>query len=148
MERVNSMESGPSSVHAIDPAQMAGRTSTSSDRDSFSLRPTFMQKFKPPVATKFINQILQTHLQHKVYHAEESQKLSKLIAEEIKTKLIELGLDRYKYVVNVVLGENLGEGARMDARCYWDQESDGSAQAFFSNDSLWCAAVAFAVFYY
>ncbi|KAF9207028.1 hypothetical protein BGZ59_011375 [Podila verticillata] len=82
------MESGASSAHAIDPAQVAGRTSTSSDRDSFSLRPTFMQKFKPPVATKFMQQILQTHLQHKVYHAEESQKLSKLIAEEIKTKLI------------------------------------------------------------
>lgn len=36
-------------------------------------------------------------------------------------------------MVNVVLGENLGEGARMDSRCYWDQESDGSAQAFFTN---------------
>lgn len=44
-ERVNSMESGASSAHAIDPAHVAGRTSTSSDRDSFSLRPTFMQKY-------------------------------------------------------------------------------------------------------
>ncbi|KAG0273994.1 Tctex1 domain-containing protein 2, partial [Linnemannia exigua] len=114
-----------------------GRNSTSSDRasdrDSISLRPTFMQKFRPPVATKFMQQILQTHLQHKVYNAEEAQRMSKLIAEEVKAKLIELDLGRYKYVVNVVLGENLGEGARMDARCYWDQESDGSAQAFFTN---------------
>ncbi|KAF9279163.1 Tctex-1 family-domain-containing protein [Linnemannia elongata] len=129
-----------------------GRNSTSSDRDShrdsISLRPTFMQKFRPAVATKFMQQILQTHLQHKVYNADEAQRMSKLIAEEVKAKLIELDLGRYKYVVNVVLGENLGEGARMDARCYWDQESDGSAQAFFTNDSLWCAAVAFAVFYY
>ncbi|KAG0252913.1 Tctex1 domain-containing protein 2 [Mortierella polycephala] len=124
------------------------RTSISSDRDTFSLRPTFMQKFRPPVATKFMQQILQAHLQHKVYHADECQKLTKLIAEEVKAKLIELELGRYKYVVNVILGENLGEGARMDSRCYWDQESDGSAQAFFTNDSMWCAAVAYAVFYY
>ncbi|KAF9895968.1 hypothetical protein BX616_008434, partial [Lobosporangium transversale] len=117
------------------------RTSMSSDRDSFSLRPTFMQKFRPPVATKFMQQIIQTHLQNKVYRADEGQQLSKTIAEEIKQKLIELDLGRYKYVVNVVLGENLGGGARMDARCHWDQESDGSAQAFFTNDSLWCAAV-------
>ena len=34
------------------------------------------------------------------------------------------------------MGENLGEGARMDSRCYWDPESDGSAQAFFSNVSV------------
>ncbi|KAG0321290.1 hypothetical protein BGZ99_004031 [Dissophora globulifera] len=124
------------------------RTSTSSRRDSFSLRPTFMQKFRPQVATKFMQQIIQSHLQSKSYRAEEAQKLSKTIAEEIKSKLIELDLGRYKYVVNVVLGENHGGGARMDARCHWDQESDGSAQAFFTNDSLWCAAVAFAVFYY
>ncbi|KAG0046023.1 Tctex1 domain-containing protein 2 [Gryganskiella cystojenkinii] len=96
-----------------------------------------MQKFKPPVATKFMQQILQNHLLHAVYHGEESQRLSKLIAEEIKTKLIELELGRYKYVVNVVMGENLGEGARMDSRCYWDPESDGSAQAFYSNFYYW-----------
>ncbi|CAO3574931.1 unnamed protein product [Mortierella alpina] len=125
-----------------------GRTSTSSERDSFSLRPTFMQKFRPPVAAKFIQQILNTNLSHRIYQVDECQKLSKQIAEEVKAKLIELELGRYKYVVNVVLGENLGEGARMDSRCYWDQESDGSAQAFFTNDSLWCAAVAYAVFYY
>ncbi|KAF9914392.1 hypothetical protein FBU30_002569, partial [Linnemannia zychae] len=89
--------------------------------------------FRPPVATKFMQQILQTNLQHKTYNAEEAQQLSKSIAEEIKAKLIELELGRYKYVINVVLGENLGEGARMDARCYWDQESDGTAQAFFTN---------------
>ncbi|KAF8924488.1 hypothetical protein BGZ58_001730, partial [Dissophora ornata] len=110
-----------------------GRTSTSSDRDSFSLRPTIVQKFRPPVATKFMQQIIQSHLQNKVYNADDVQKLSKTIAEEVKAKLIELELGRYKYVVNVVLGENLGGGARMDARCHWDQESDGSAQAFFTN---------------
>lgn len=142
-----------------------------------------------------MQQILQNHLHNAVYHGEESQRLSKLIAEEIKTKLIgmktwtwkaqpikcgapgsrrpfcsplasmggtimfltcarhpkltcqtifsdlflmiELELGRYKYVVNVVMGENLGEGARMDSRCYWDPESDGSAQAFFSNVSIY-----------
>ncbi|KAF9346679.1 Tctex1 domain-containing protein 2, partial [Mortierella sp. AD094] len=125
----HSSTSSESSISMIPP----GRTSTSSDRDSFSLRPTFKQKFRPPVATKFMQQIIQAHLQSKVYNAEESQKLSKVIAEEIKAKLIELELGRYKYVVNVVLGENLGSGARMDARCHWDQESDGSAQAFFTN---------------
>ncbi|KAF9577082.1 Tctex1 domain-containing protein 2 [Lunasporangiospora selenospora] len=129
--------------------QPVGHMSVNSDRDStISLRPTFMQKFRPAVAIKFMQQVLLNHLQHKTYNPESTLTLSKTIAEEIKAKLIELDLGRYKYVVNVVIGENLGGGARMDAQCHWDQESDGSAQAFFSNDSLWCAAVAFAVFYY
>ncbi|KAF9426160.1 Tctex1 domain-containing protein 2, partial [Entomortierella beljakovae] len=125
----NSSSSSESSMSNIAP----GRASTSSDRDSISLRPTFKQKFRPQVATKFMQQIIQTHLQGQLYQAEETQKLSKIIAEEIKAKLIELELGRYKYVVNVALGENLGGGARMDARCHWDQESDGFAQAFFTN---------------
>ncbi|KAF9118906.1 Tctex1 domain-containing protein 2, partial [Mortierella sp. 14UC] len=129
----SSNESSSSSVFAGGIGRNSTSSDRASDRDSISLRPTFMQKFRPPVATKFMQQILQTHLQHKVYNADEAQRMSKLIAEEIKAKLIELDLGRYKYVVNVVLGENLGEGARMDARCYWDQESDGSAQAFFTN---------------
>ncbi|KAG0225629.1 hypothetical protein BGW42_004209 [Actinomortierella wolfii] len=93
--------------------------SAPSNRDSFSLRPTFMEKFKPQVASKFMQQILQDTLVNKTYNAKENMELN-----------------RYKYVVNVVLGENLGEGARMDARCHWDQESDGYAQAFFSNNRL------------
>lgn len=35
-----------------------------------------------------MQQILQTHLQHKVYNADEAQRMSKLIAEEVKAKLI------------------------------------------------------------
>lgn len=35
-----------------------------------------------------MQQIIQTHLQSKVYNPDDSQGLSKLIAEEIKTKLI------------------------------------------------------------
>ncbi|KAF9351123.1 Tctex1 domain-containing protein 2 [Mortierella sp. NVP85] len=95
-----------------------------------------------------MQQILEKQLQGKTYQADECQTLSKVIAEEIKLKLIGLELSRYKYVVSVVLGENLGGGARSGARCHWDQESDSSAQAFYSNDSLWCSATAFAVFYY
>lgn len=45
-------------------------------------------RFRPAVATKFMQQILQTHLQHKVYNADEAQRMSKLIAEEVKAKLI------------------------------------------------------------
>ncbi|KAG0239614.1 hypothetical protein BGX31_002623 [Mortierella sp. GBA43] len=60
----------------------------STSTDSFSLRPTFMQKFRPPVATKFMQQVLDKHLMSKVYQAEECQLLSKVIAEEIKSKLI------------------------------------------------------------
>ncbi|KAG0250613.1 hypothetical protein DFQ27_009322, partial [Actinomortierella ambigua] len=115
------------------PASPTASEAVVSNRDSLSLRPTFMEKFKPQIASKFIQQILQDTLANKTYHAKDSQLWSSAISKQVKQKLIDMELSRYKYVVNVVLGENLGEGARMDARCHWDQESDGHAQAFFSN---------------
>ena len=57
-------------------------------------------------------------------------------------------LPRYKYVVNVILGENKGEGARMDCKCLWDTDTDGFVQHVYTNASLFCVAVAFAMYYY
>lgn len=43
---------------------------------------------------------------------------------------------RYKLVVQVVVGEQRGEGCRVSARCFWDQQADGWAQESFSNVSI------------
>lgn len=40
---------------------------------------------------------------------------------------------RYKLAVQVVIGEQRGEGCRVAARCFWDQEADGWAQEALSN---------------
>ena len=45
----------------------------------------------------------------------------------------ELNLERYKFVVQVVIGEQRGEGVRMGARCFWDDNTDGYAQEVFQN---------------
>lgn len=37
----------------------------------------------------------------------------------------ELNLPHYKYIVNVVIGEQRGEGIKIAARCLWDSDSDG-----------------------
>ena len=39
----------------------------------------------------------------------------------------ELELPRYKYMVQVVVGENSGEGVRVGTRCLWDASTDGMA---------------------
>ena len=59
--------------------------------------------------------------------------MTKEIADEVKSKLKDLGLDRYKYVVNVVMGEQRGQGVRMNYRSFWDIDTDNSAQEVFIN---------------
>ncbi|KAM4895123.1 dynein light chain Tctex-type protein 2B isoform 5-T10 [Sylvia borin] len=60
----------------------------------------------------------------------------------------EEGYDRYKMVVQVVIGEQRGEGVNMAARCFWDADTDSCAHDVFMNDSLFCVVAAFGCFYY
>lgn len=60
----------------------------------------------------------------------------------------ELNLERYKFVVQVVIGEQRGEGVRMGARCFWDDNTDSYAQEVFQNDHLFCVAAAFGIYFY
>ena len=55
---------------------------------------------------------------------------------------------RYKIVVEVVIGEQRGEGVRMGTRCLWDSDTDNYASDVFMNDSLFCCAAAFGIYYY
>ena len=44
-----------------------------------------------------------------------------------------LGYDRYKLIVQVVLGENRQQGVRVMSRCLWDPDTDNYASYSFKN---------------
>ena len=46
-----------------------------------------------------------------------------------------MNLQRYKYMVHVVIGQQRGEGVRMGCRCLWDQNTDNFASDTFVNVS-------------
>ena len=54
----------------------------------------------------------------------------------------------FQIVVEVVIGEQRGEGVRMGTRCLWDSDTDNFASDVFMNDSLFCCAAAFGIYYY
>ncbi len=47
--------------------------------------------------------------------------------------IIDLGLPRYKFMVQVLIGENRGQGVRMGSRCFWDSNTDSQASETFIN---------------
>ena len=51
-------------------------------------------------------------------------------------------------MVQVLIGEQKGEGVRMSTRCLWDAEADNYASHTFLNDSLFCVAVVYGIYYY
>jgi hypothetical protein len=98
-----------------------------------ALRPAYKNSFHPAVAKEMIKQVLVAKLKDKTYNPEITSQWSRDIADEIKMKLKELHLPRYKYVVNVAIGEQRGEGIRIGCRCFWDSDVDSCAQETFMN---------------
>ena len=83
------------------------------------------------------------------YNPELTGQWTREIADEIKSKLkTDLELPRYKFVVQVVVGEQRGEGVRMGCRCFWDADTDAYAEESYRNDSLFCVAAVFGSYLY
>ncbi|XP_076135323.1 dynein light chain Tctex-type protein 2B [Alosa pseudoharengus] len=119
-----------------------------SGANTYLIRPNYQHKFKAGVVKECIREILRDNLTGLQYDPQQSPILSKTLADTIKEKLKEVGFERYKMVVQVVLGEQRGEGVKMAARCFWDADTDSYAQDIFMNESLFCVAAAFGSYYY
>jgi len=55
---------------------------------------------------------------------------------------------RYKFVVQTTVGENNGQGMKVQSRCVWDEDTDDVAYVSFKNDSIFVVVIAFAVYLY
>ncbi|KAK0468045.1 uncharacterized protein EV420DRAFT_1616767 [Desarmillaria tabescens] len=62
----------------------------------------------------------------------------------VKERMVEIQKTGFKYIVLTQINENLGQGGRADMVCHWE-DSDVVAQEVFSNDSVICICIAFAV---
>uniref|UniRef100_A0A8D0DSD6 Dynein light chain Tctex-type 2B n=1 Tax=Salvator merianae TaxID=96440 RepID=A0A8D0DSD6_SALMN len=115
---------------------------------AYCLRPSFQHRFRSSTVKECIHSILREELASVQYNPEEIPQLTKSLSETIRNNLKDKGFHRYKIVVQVVIGEQRGEGVNMAARCFWDADTDNYAHDVFMNDSLFCVVVAFGCFFY
>jgi len=116
---------------------------------TFQIRPAQNQKFKTHVAKEIIQETLIKHLKDKDYSQIQAEVLSKTIASEVKDRLKDQCLDsRYKLIVQVILGERRGAGIKSGARCIWDADTDALAFDQFLNETIFCMAVVFSIYFY
>ncbi|VDO69303.1 unnamed protein product [Schistosoma margrebowiei] len=112
--------------------------------NSYIVKPQFDQKFRPWAVRNIISQLLKERLEREL-----SAEKCISLADEIKRLLRKnLSLRRYRYLVQVIIGEKKGQGVKMARRCYWDSDTDNCADASFVNDSLFCVASVFGVYSY
>uniref|UniRef100_A0AAQ5ZUE4 Tctex1 domain containing 2 n=1 Tax=Amphiprion ocellaris TaxID=80972 RepID=A0AAQ5ZUE4_AMPOC len=105
-------------------------------------------RFKSAIVKECVREIVRERLSGLRYDPEEVPELSRSLAEGIKDKVKDAGFDRYKLVVQVVIGEQRGQGVKMSSRCLWDADTDSYAEDVFINDSLFCVVAIFGIYYY
>ena len=116
---------------------------------SYSLRPKIAEKFRSADVKELIHSVLLAKLTDKEYNVDTCQDISKAICFEIKDKLkTSMNLTRYKFIVQCVIGEQRGAGVNMAGRCFWDSDTDNFAESIYMNESLFCVAAAYGVYYY
>lgn len=53
---------------------------------------------------------------------------------------------RYKIMVQVFIGHNVGQGVRMGTHCFWDPKTDNFVSESFTNEQIFAVASAFIVY--
>jgi len=76
------------------------------------LFPSPSHRLNPRVVKDLISEVLLSSLKNREYDQNETSNWTKEIATNIKGKLKDLKLPRYKFLVQVIIGEMKGAGVR------------------------------------
>lgn len=117
-----------------------GKPSAAADTN-YSIRPSFKDKFRAAEAKSAIERVIpDIVLKHSSLQPARSdgeavdskQLLSRELSGAVNQALKELKKDeRYKFVVQVSVGDKNGQGVRVASRCYWDEDTDDVAFVSF-----------------
>ncbi len=121
--------------------------------NNFDSSMNLSSKLTRPFNTHEVKELLvhlinQTIDRQNEYDCDKCTQLSKDLSQIIKDALKTLNYDRYKYIVQVVLGQCQDENLMMTCRCLWDIQTDNYVSYIYSNKKLFCAVTVFGLFYY
>ena len=118
------------------------------DPNTFSLRPTHKRKFKPAAVKVLVRQILEARLKDLEYRPDDIQNISKEITDIIRDKVRAMDFERYKIIVNCLIGEQRGEGVRMGCKMFWDSDTDSFAEEVYMSKHLFAVVTVYGLYQY
>mmetsp|Transcript_14878 Transcript_14878/g.20991 ORF Transcript_14878/g.20991 Transcript_14878/m.20991 type:complete len:133 (+) Transcript_14878:34-432(+) len=113
---------------------------------TFRMKPRDDEKFIPQEVEKVIKAVMDEKLAKAKYDDNKCKAMAMDLCSEIKAKVQELNIPRYKLVLQSVIGEVKGQGAYIASRCLWDTETDNYASYSCKNSSLFCVLMVFGLY--
>ena len=113
---------------------------------TYRMAPTDEERFVPQDVEKIIKEVMEKHLRKATYEDAPCKLTSLNLCTEIKEKVKELNIPRYKLILQCVIGELKGQGAFVSSRCLWDTDTDNYASYSLKNSSLFCTVLVFGLY--
>lgn len=92
-----------------------------------------------------MDELLEEKLENEVYDAQSCKTKCLKLCEDIKQKVKELGMTRYRIICHVSIGSCSGQGLIMASRFMWNDIKDNFVTSTFRNVSLFAVANVFGV---
>ena len=80
------------------------------------------------------------------YEPKKCAQISKLMAEDIKTRIKDLNFKRYKLVCNVMIGQDTRQGMEMASLGAWNDKTDSHVSYTFKNGNIFCVVTVFGIY--
>ena len=94
---------------------------------------------------KIMDDLLQEKLSTQSYDANICRVLCTSLSEDIKSRVKNLGMERFRLICCVSIGSNSGQGILMASRFLWNECKDNFSTSSFQNASLFAVAIVFGV---
>lgn len=104
------------------------------------------RRFREDPVTSKIDSILTNKLADVEYDSEVCRSLTVTLTDDILAMVKQFEFDRYKFIVNVYIGEKKKHDVLIVSQGLWDMERDGWASASFENYSIYATASVYAFY--
>ncbi|KAF4652392.1 hypothetical protein FOL46_009762 [Perkinsus olseni] len=100
---------------------------------------TTTSKFRPPMIRDVMRNIIKERIDSAVvkyphYDPDVYAAISDAISNDIKDRIADLNIPRYKILVQVIIAEYNGQGIRISSKCLWDNNMDNLATDTYITD--------------
>jgi len=96
---------------------------------------------------EILNEVLDEHVRGIDYDGRRGPSLSKMLTDTVLGKVKELGYSRYKIIVQVTVGQRLGQAMRVVSRALWNVKTDTFASVSYEGQTMYCTINVFGLYY-
>lgn len=130
---------------AATPYSRAGKVPELQLENTYRMSPS--KKFPEGSVKNILREVLTENLAEVNYDPNTCRQLTKSISDNLRMRVKEMNIQRYKIICLVHIGQLGKQALRIGSRCLWDTNVDTYASFEFKNRSIFAVATVYGVYF-